>query len=80
MVQIMCERVNLHLRVGLFILSMRRLHHRLPGGVVDMMEVAQLIKYVSEHKEDLRPQFRIWKGRPAQQDTSSKPANFTFLK
>jgi hypothetical protein len=58
MVKIMCERVDLSLRAGRYIMFMCQIKHRLPGDLVDMVEVAQLIKYVSENQEDLKPQFK----------------------
>jgi hypothetical protein len=83
MVKTMCERVNLSQRAGSYILSMTRLKDKFPGGLIDMVEVAQLIKYVSEHQEDLKPQF---KKNPKPEDFRATPmdkpnnANFTFLK
>jgi hypothetical protein len=58
MMKTMCERVDLSLRAGSYILSMCRLRSRFPGGLVDMVEVAQIIKYVSENQDDLKPQFK----------------------
>ncbi|QFG08750.1 hypothetical protein PBI_INGRID_81 [Arthrobacter phage Ingrid] len=75
----MCERVNLSKRAGSYILAMCRLNSRLPGGLIDMVEVAQLIKYVSEHQEDLKPQYRMG-GSATRMSEPEKPANFTFLK
>jgi hypothetical protein len=58
MVKTMCERVDLSQKVGGYIMTMVRIHNHLPGGLIDMVLVAQAIKYVSEHQEDLRPQFK----------------------
>lgn len=79
MMRIMCKRVNLAQRAGSYIVSMCRLKNRLPGGLIDMVEVAQLIKYVSENQEDLKPQFQIG-GKTTMMPEPEKPANFTFLK
>ncbi len=79
MVQAMCERVDLSLRVGSYILSMCRLKSPLPGGLIDMVEVAQLIKYASENQEDLKPQFKMG-GQTTKMPEPEKPANYTFLK
>jgi hypothetical protein len=79
MVKIMCERVDLSLRAGRYIMFMCQIKHRLPGDLVDMVEVAQLIKYVSENQEDLKPQFKKG-GQPTTMPEPEKPANFTFLK
>ena len=82
MVNTMCERVNLSPRAGSYILSMCRLKNKFPGGLVDMVEVAQLIKYVSENQEDLKPQFKKngWQQpgtvrEPTNTRTWYKPAN-----
>jgi hypothetical protein len=79
MVQVMCERVDLSQRAGSYILTMCRLKNKLPGGIIDMEEVAQVIKFVSEHQEDLKPQFKKG-GQPTTMPEPEKPANFTFLK
>lgn len=79
MVKTMCERVNLSHRAGSYILSMCRLQDKFPGGLVDMVEVAQIIKYVSENQEDLKPQFKMG-GQATKMSEPEKPANFTFLK
>jgi hypothetical protein len=79
MMKTMCERVNLSLRAGGYILAMCRLNNKLPGGMIDMVEVAQLIKYVSEHQEDLKPQYQTG-GSATRMPEPEKPANFTFLK
>lgn len=79
MVKTMCERVNLSQRAGSYILSMTRLKDKFPGGLIDMVEVAQLIKYVSENQEDLKPQFKMG-GQTTKMPEPEKPANFTFLK
>lgn len=75
----MCDRVKLSRRAGSYIFNMRRLENKLPGGLVDMFEMAQLIKYVSEHQEDLKPQFKLDStDGPVQKEPSSN--RFTFLK
>jgi len=83
MVKTMCERVNLHPRAGSYILSMCRLQNKFPGGLIDMVEVAQLIKYVSENQADLKPQFQEhptnWYPNKQAEESATK-ANFTFLK
>lgn len=80
MVQIMCERVNLSQRAGSYILSMARLHRSLPGGLINMVEVAQAIKYVSENQKDLKPQFRMNPPRTSVHVPNDEPGKFTFLK
>lgn len=79
MMMTMCERVNLAPRAGSYILAMCRLNNRLPGGLIDMVEVAKLIKYVSENKADLKNHFQMG-GNPTSMPEPEKPANFTFLK
>ncbi|QXO13230.1 hypothetical protein SEA_DEVITOJR_74 [Arthrobacter phage DevitoJr] len=80
MVKVMCERVNLSRRAGMYILNMARLKRSFPGGVVDMVEVAQAIKYVSEHKDDLKPQYRMGPPQPSVHLPNGEPGKFTFLK
>jgi hypothetical protein len=75
----MCKRVDLSLRAGSYILAMCRLKNKLPGGLVDMVEVAQAIKYASENQEDLKPQFKKG-GQTTTMPEPVKQANFTFLK
>lgn len=82
MMKTMCERVDLSVRAGGYIMSMVRLKNPLPGGLVDMVMVAQAIKYASEHQEDLKPQFKKdgWKEpgtvrEPTNTRTWYKPAN-----
>ena len=82
MVKTMCERVDLSHRAGSYILSMCRLKNKFPGGMIDMVEVAQVIKYVSENQEDLKPQFTKdgWQEtgtvrEPTNTRTWYKPAN-----
>ncbi|ASR83374.1 hypothetical protein SEA_CATERPILLAR_73 [Arthrobacter phage Caterpillar] len=79
MVKIMCERVNLAPRAGSYILSMCRLRKEFPGGLVDMVEVAQIIKYASEHQEDLKPQFQNAEWTP-KVDYTQKPTTRTWYK
>lgn len=76
----MCERVNLHIRAGRFIMFTCQLKQRLPGGLVNMVEVAQLIKYASEHQVDLKPQFRSNTWKRNEHMNKGQSANFTFLK
>lgn len=76
----MCNRVELSSKVGLYILAMCRMKSNRLFNQVDMVLVAQLIKYVSLHKGDLKRQFER-EGRytePTVKET--KAANFTFLK
>ncbi|ASM62349.1 hypothetical protein SEA_NIGHTMARE_76 [Arthrobacter phage Nightmare] len=80
MVQIMCERVNLSQRAGSYILSMARLYRSFPNGLVNMVEVAQAIKYVSENQKDLKPQFRMNPPRTSVRLPNDEPGKFTFLK
>lgn len=82
MVKTMCERVDLAPRAGSYILSMCRIKNKFPGGLVDMVEVAQLIKYVSENQEDLKPQFRKvnWPLSEHIPKPDEEPGKFTFLK
>ncbi|ASD52294.1 hypothetical protein QCN32_gp75 [Arthrobacter phage Niktson] len=80
MVQIMCERVNLSQRAGSYILSMARLYRSFPNGLVNMVEVAQAIKYVSENQKDLKPQFRMNPPRTSVHLPNDEPGKFTFLK
>ena len=84
MVKIMCERVGLAQRAGRYIMLMCRLKNQLPGGLIDMVELAQVIKYVSdpERQKDLKPQFTkdgIRKTGTVQDPTNTrtwyKPAN-----
>jgi hypothetical protein len=82
MVKIMCERVGLAQRAGRYIMLMCRLKNQLPGGLIDMVEVAHVIKYVSENQEDLKPQFKKsgWQEpgtvkEPTNTRTWYKPAN-----
>ena len=85
MVKTMCERVDLSHRAGSYILSMCRLKNKFPGGLIDMVEVAQVIKYVSdpERQKDLKPQFTKdgWRAtgtvlrEPSNTRTWYKPAN-----
>lgn len=79
MAMTMCKRVGLSHRVGAYILAMCRLKTQLPGGLIDMVEVAQVIKYASENQEDLKPQFQMG-GKTTMMPEPDKPANFTFLK
>lgn len=79
MMRVMCERVDLSHRAGTYVLAMVRLKNDLPGGLIDMAEVAEVIKFVSEHQEDLKPQFQMG-GAPTMMPEPEKPANFTFLK
>jgi hypothetical protein len=74
----MCKRVGLSHRVGTYILAMRRIENPLPGGMIDMVEVAQIIKYASEHQEDLKPQFKD--GQTTEMPKPEKPPYFIFLK
>ncbi|UGL63306.1 hypothetical protein SEA_TOKKI_85 [Arthrobacter phage Tokki] len=76
MTEEMCKRVNLHHRAGTFILSMLRIKSRRMGNQVDMVLVAKLIKYISSHQDDFKPQFRGMAGRTM----SDKPGKYTFLK
>lgn len=80
MVVTMCERVNLAPRAGSYILAMCRLNSKLPRGLIDMVDVAKIIKYASEHQDDLKPQFRMGSGQTSSMPEPEKPANFTFLK
>ena len=82
MVATMCKRVGLSQRAGGYILTMIRIKKSLPGGLIDMVEVAQIIKYVSENQEDLKPQFKINGSQetgtirePSKTRTWYKPAN-----
>lgn len=79
MLKTMCERVDLSQRAGTFIFNMSRLKNPLPGGLIDMVQVAQVIKYASENQEDLKPQFQKG-GHTTMMPEPEKPANFTFLK
>jgi hypothetical protein len=79
MMRQMCERVNLAPRAGSYILAMCRLKNDLPGGLIDMVEVAQIIKYASENQDDLKPQYQNG-GHATSMPEPEKPANFTFLK
>lgn len=80
MVQIMCERVNLSPRAGSYILSMARLYRSFPNGLVNMVEVAQVIKYVSENQQYLKPQFRMYPPQSSVHLPNNEPGKFTFLK
>ncbi|ALY09046.1 hypothetical protein GORDON_71 [Arthrobacter phage Gordon] len=80
MVRVMCERVKLSPRAGMYILNMARLKRHYPEGAVDMVEVAQAIKYVSEHKDDLKPQYRMGPPQPSVHLPNGEPGKFTFLK
>lgn len=80
MVKVMCERVNLSRRVGMYILNMARLKRSHPEGTVDMVEVAQAIKYVSENQEYLKPQYRMGPPQPSNHVPNKEPGKFTFLK
>jgi hypothetical protein len=80
MVKEMCKRVDLAQRAGGYILAMWRLHKELPGGLIDMVEVAQVIKYVSEQDpSELKPQYRKadW---VAVDDTTPKATTRTWYK
>ncbi len=80
----MCKRVGLSHRVGTYILAMCRLKMQLPGDLIDMVEVAQVIKYVSENQEDLKPQFQMgirFTDADIQSHLNGESSgNFTFLK
>ncbi|QFP95469.1 hypothetical protein SEA_MAKAI_78 [Arthrobacter phage Makai] len=80
MAKTMCERVELSPLVGSYILAMCRLKSTRPGNQVDMTLVAWLIKYASDHRAELRPQFRFGTRYVKPTTQSDKPANFTFLK
>ncbi|ASR84072.1 hypothetical protein SEA_TEACUP_76 [Arthrobacter phage Teacup] len=80
MVKIMCERVKLSHRAGMYILNMARLKRSFPEGMVDMVEVAQAIKYVSENQKDLKPQYRMQPPRTSVHLPNGEPGKFTFLK
>jgi len=80
MTMTMCKRVGLSHRVGTYVLAMCRLKTQLPGELIDMVEVAQVIKYVSENQEDLKPQFQMGgqttkMPEPRNTRTWYKPAN-----
>ena len=80
MAKTMCERVQLSPMVGSYILASLRIQSSLPGNRVDMVLVAQLIKYASLHKGDLKRQFER-EGRYTEPKVqATKAANFTFLK
>ncbi|AXH43816.1 hypothetical protein SEA_BREYLOR17_71 [Arthrobacter phage Breylor17] len=80
MMNIMCERVKLSKRAGSYILAMARLKRNYPNGLVDMVEVAQVIKYVSENQQYLKPQFRMNPPQSSVHLPNNEPGKFTFLK
>ncbi|QGZ17283.1 hypothetical protein SEA_GIANTSBANE_79 [Arthrobacter phage Giantsbane] len=80
MVKEMCSRVHLSHLAGSFILAMCRLKSQRPGNQVNMVLVAKLIKFVSDHKDDLRPRFHQGQTFTEPPQPATKPANFTFLK
>ncbi|UTN92075.1 hypothetical protein SEA_DARBY_71 [Arthrobacter phage Darby] len=80
MVKIMCERVKLSQRAGSYILAKARLKRAFSDGMVDMVEVAQAIKYVSENQQYLKPQFRMNPPQSSVHLPNNEPGKFTFLK
>ncbi|QFG13685.1 hypothetical protein PBI_SHEPARD_80 [Arthrobacter phage Shepard] len=76
----MCKRVELSELVGSFILAMCRIKSHRLGNQVNMVVVAQLIKFASEHKGDLKRQFHRGESYTQPSQPATKPGKYTFLK